>query len=136
MESDKENMDNLLPEDEGRKRKKTRLLIAIASIVVIFIIIVIIRKNGEDKDQEDQKKDDKIAEPDYKFTSIETVTLPEGIIYESHAIYSKTGHLLLIYKMENDINTTYIGVLNEDGSNLKKLWGGEWKTIMELKLME
>ena len=27
---------------------------------------------------EDQKKDDKIPEPDYKFTSIDTVTLPEG----------------------------------------------------------
>ena len=137
MESDKENMDNLLPEDEGKKRKKTRLLIAIASIIVIFIIIIIIivliRNNGEDKDQGDQKKDDEVPEPDYKFTSIETVTLPEGITYESHAIYSKTGHILLIYKMDNDINTTYIGVMDEDGSNLKKLWGGEWKNYYGTK---
>ena len=139
MELEKENMDNLLPENEGQKKKKTRLLIAIASIIIIFIIIVIIifsvRNNGEDKDQRDQKKDE-VPKPDYKFTSIETVTLPEGITYESHAIYSKTGHILFLYKMENDTNNTYIGVMDEDGSNLKKLWRGEWKNYYGNKEME
>ena len=75
------------------------------------------RDNGEDKD----------LEPDYKFTSIETVKLPEGIKYKGHAIYSKTGHIIFLYKMENDANTTYIGVMDEDGSNLKKIWSGVWK---------
>ena len=131
METGKANMDNLLPDNYTRKKKMPRLIIAIASIVVVCIIIIVIivavRNKGEDKDQRDKKKDDKVPEPDYKFTSIDTVALPEGIIYKSHAIYSKTGHVLLLYEMENDTNTTYIGVMDEDGSNLKKLWGGEWK---------
>ena len=49
------------------------------------------------------------------------------MIYDGHAIYSKTGHILLQYKMENDTNNTYFGVMDEDGSNLNKIWGGEWK---------
>ncbi|MBO6244427.1 MAG: hypothetical protein J6O41_07730, partial [Clostridia bacterium] len=43
-----------------------------------------------------------------------------------HAIYSKTGKIIFAYKKENDGNT-YIGVMDEDGTNLKQLWGGEWK---------
>ena len=35
--------------------------------------------------------------------------------------------------MENDTNTSYIGVMNEDGSNLKKIWGGEWKNYYGTK---
>ena len=63
----------------------------------------------------------------FKPTSINTVKFPEGIIYHSNAIFSKTGKILLNYKKEND-NNTYIGVMDEDGTNLKKLWGGEWKS--------
>ena len=62
----------------------------------------------------------------YKPTSINSVQIPEGIIYASHAIYSKNGKIILNYKKENDKNE-YIGVMEEDGSNLKQLWGGEWK---------
>jgi len=96
------------------------------------------KSNKENLNPEDEakKKDDKVPDPDYKFTSIETVTLPEGIIYKGHAIYSKTGHIILLYKMENETNNTYIGVMDEDGSNLKKLWEENGKIIMELKLTE
>ena len=66
----------------------------------------------------------------YKPTSINTVPIPEGIIHDSHAIYSKSGNILLIYKKEND-NNLYIGVMEEDGSNLKQLWGGEWKAYYQ-----
>ena len=121
METGKANMDNLLPDNCARKKKMAKLIIAIASIVVVCIIIIVIIVAVS------KKKDDKVPEPDYKFTSIDTVVLPEGIIYKGHAIYSKTGHVLLLYEMENDTNTTYIGVMDEDGSNLKKLWEGEWK---------
>ena len=68
----------------------------------------------------------KNSDPSYKFTSIKTVKLPENIIYDGHAIYSKTGRILFAYKKENDINT-YIGVINEDGTNLNELWSGEWE---------
>ena len=66
----------------------------------------------------------------YKPTSISTVSIPKGIIYDSHAIYSKSGNILLTYKKEND-NNLYIGVMGEDGSNLKELWGGEWKALYQ-----
>ena len=68
-----------------------------------------------------------------KFTSIETVPIPEGIIYDGHAIYSKTGHIIIQYKMENDNTNLYFGIMDEDGSNLKKIWGGEWKNYYEAK---
>ena len=65
-------------------------------------------------------------ESSYEPTSINTVKLPNGITYETHAIYSKTGKIIFVYKKENDGNI-YIGVMDEDGTNLKQLWGGEWK---------
>jgi len=74
------------------KNRRTLLNIIIASILIalaiIIIIVVVLNK--------DEQKDDRIPEPDYKFTSIETITLPEGITYEGHAIYSKTGHVILL----------------------------------------
>ena len=68
--------------------------------------------------------------PSYKPTSINTVKLPDGITYEGHAIYSKTGKIIFAYKKENDGNT-YIGVMDDDGTNLKQLWGGEWKAYYQ-----
>ena len=35
--------------------------------------------------------------------------------------------------MENDTNNSYIGVMNEDVSNLKKIWGGVWKNYYGTK---
>ena len=133
MEIRKDSMDNLHKDNEARKNKIIRNAIIIASILIILAIIIIIiaiacRKNGKNKN-----KIVKASKSNYNFTSIETVNLPEGIIYEGHAIYSKTGHILFLYKMENDTNTSYIGVMDEDGSNLKKIWGGEWKNYYGTK---
>ena len=36
------------------------------------------------------------------------------------------GHILFTYKKENN-NKTYIGIIDENGSNLKELWNGEWQ---------
>ena len=116
-------------DDKAGKNIRTLLIIIIASILIALsiIIIIVVALN------KDEQKDDRIPEPDYKFTSIETITLPEGITYEGHAIYSKTGHVILLYKMENDTNNSYIGVMDEDGSNLQKIWGGEWKNYYGTK---
>ena len=130
METGKANMDNLLQNDDASKQKKTRLIIIIASILIVCAIIIIIVVASSNKSEQ---KDDKVPDPDYKFTSIETVTLPEGIIYDGHAIYSKTGRIILQYKMENDNTNLYFGVMDEDGSNLKKIWGGEWKNYYDAK---
>ena len=40
------------------------------------------------------------------------------------------GHILFTYKKENDIKI-YIGLMDEDGSNLKELWNGEWQYYYE-----
>ena len=129
MEIKKAYMNNLPKDDKSRKKKIIRYTILIASILILcaiisIIIAIVCKKNGNEKNK---KRSIRVSKSDYKFTSIETVTLPEGITYEGHAIYSKTGHILFLYKMENDTNTSYIGVMDEDGSNLKKIWGGEWK---------
>ena len=63
----------------------------------------------------------------YEPTSINSVKLPDGIKYVGHAIYSKTGKIIFAYKKENDDGNTYFGVMDDDGTNLKQLWGGEWK---------
>ena len=118
-----DKLDNFVNNDSKSQSKKTRIFISIilAVIIVLTIIIIVAIKKGSNK---------KNSDPSYKFTSIKTVKLPENIIYENHAIYSKTGKILFIYKKENDKNT-YIGVINEDGTNLKELWSGEWKKYYE-----
>ena len=117
------NSDNLVSTDEEKEKQKEEekkckcitigIFIAIAVLTVLIGVIIIIVKTKDD-------------DFDYKFTSITTVKIPDGIIYDKHAIYSKTGRILFTYKKENDEKNTYIGVMDENGSNLKQLWGGEW----------
>jgi len=122
--------DNILSGENIVKKKKTKLIIGsdlkLAICAIIIIIIAVSLKKGGNKGQV-RTKVNKVIDSDYNYTSIETVDLPEGIKYEGHAIYSKTGYIILLYKMENDTNISYIGVMNEDGSNLTKIWSGEWK---------
>ena len=40
---------------------------------------------------------DEFQASSFKPTSINTVTIPEGVIFDSHAIYSKSGKILLTY---------------------------------------
>ena len=40
------------------------------------------------------------------------------------------GHILFTYKKENNINTN-IRIMDEDTSNLKELWSGEWEHYYE-----
>jgi hypothetical protein len=129
-------MDNILSGENVVKKKKTKLIIGsgliLAICAIIIIIIAVSLKKGGNKGQV-RTKVNKATDSDYKYTSIDTVVLPERIKYEGHAIYSKTGHIILLYKMENDTNTSYIGVMDEDGSNLKKIWEGEWKNYYGAK---
>jgi hypothetical protein len=146
--TDKEDLDNLLNDNnEIKKRKTTRIIIGVVAAVVlvaIIVIIVVVIKSKENIEEETNnneggkdKEDEKPKDPDYKFTSITTVNIPEGITYDSHAIYSKKGRILFTYKKDDD-NKTYIGVMDEDGSNLNTLWSGEWKPYYQsngLRLM-
>ena len=60
--------------DKSKKNRMTLFIIIFASILIVcaIIIIIVVALN------KDEQKDDKVPEPDYKFTSIETITLPEG----------------------------------------------------------
>ena len=128
---EQENIDNLLDdESKANQKKKTRIFIGLAILlIVVIIIIIIIIATGKSGDDEK----DKINPPSpsdqssYKPTSFEIVKFPEGIIYNGKGIFSKTGKILLSYTKQND-NNTYIGVMNSDGTNLKQLWGGIWKS--------
>ena len=119
-----DNIDSLLDDNKKLVLKKRIILIMIPliiiSIIVIIIVLVVSLKKDDDKSDSSEK---------FKF-SINTVNLPEGIIYGSHAIYSKKGRILLLYNKEND-NNTYIGVMNEDGTNLNEIWSGEWNTYYQ-----
>ena len=86
----------------------------IISIIVIIIVLVVSLKKDDDKSDSSKTLN----------FSINTVNLPEGIIYGGHAIYSKKGRILLLYNKEGD-NNTYIGVMNENGSNLNEIWSGK-----------
>ena len=66
---------------------------------------------------------------DYKPTRIDILELPKGIIYKDVAMYTPTGHVIFVYKKESDEDEKklYIGVMNDDGTNLKEIWGGIWE---------
>ena len=117
-----DNLDNLVDNNKKPSLKNKIILIIIALIIisVIVIIIVLVASSGKDDDKSDSSKKFKV--------SINTVNMPEGITYGDHAIYSKKGRILFFYYKEND-NKTYIGVMNEDGTNLTELWSGEWKAF-------
>lgn len=148
MEKDKD-IDNLLDNENSiAKKKKLRFIIfgsalVIISVIIIIIVVAVNKKDKESSDKpsdntSDDTSDETTDDLSYNYTSIETVNLPEGIIYDSHAIYSKTGRIILSYKYENGDNKTYIGVMDEDGSNLSELWSGEWKALYKsngLRLM-
>jgi hypothetical protein len=81
MEMRKNYMTNLPTDDEARKKKIIRYTILIASLLIVCAIVSIIialacKKNGGNKNK---KGNVRVSKSDYKFTSIETVTLPEGI---------------------------------------------------------
>ena len=109
--TDKEDLDNLLNDNnEIKKRKTTRIIIGVVAAVVlvaIIVIIVVVIKSKENIEEEKNnneggkdKEDEKPKDPDYKFTSITTVNIPEGITYDSHAyILRKAVFYLLIKKM-------------------------------------
>ena len=132
METEKQ-VDKMLDEEGTAKKRRTKFIILVVSclIIIVAIIIIVVAIKNKDKDDKDNTPSD---ESSYKFTSIETVNLPEGIIYDSHAIYSKTGHIILTYKNESieKENITYIGVMDEDGSNLKELWQVNGKNTIDL----
>ena len=138
METEKQ-VDKMIDEEETAKKRRTKFIILVVScliiiVAIIIIVVAIINKDKEDKDDKDSKDNTPSDESSYKFTSIETVNLPEGIIYDSHATYSKTGHIILTYKNESieKENITYIGVMDEDGSNLKELWQVNGKNTIDL----
>ena len=66
---------------------------------------------------------------DYKPTKIDILELPKGIIYKDVAMYTPTGHVIFVYKKESneDEKKLYIGVMNDDGTNLKEIWSGIWE---------
>ena len=127
---EKENLDDL--ENNGdtlNQKRKTRIIIGVAAlfvIIVAIVIIIVVTRKDEDDEKDKTIPPSPSGESSYKPSSIYSVKLPEGIIYDGHAIFSKTGKILFAYKKENEDNL-YFGVMNTDGSNLKELWHGVWK---------
>ena len=114
----------------SNKKNITIILLVGVSLFIISTIITIIcvtvtgrnKKNKPNKFYHYNISD----ESSYKPTSFQLVNLTDEIIYDGHAIFSKTGKILFAYKKKNN-DTLYIGVSNIDGTNLKVLWSGEWK---------
>ena len=116
-------IDNLISKEESSKRKKKIvLIIGIIVFVIVLITIILILTLLTKKDKTDTGS--------YKPSTIETFKLPNDIIYKDGGIFSKSGKILLAYNKEND-NSTYIAVVNEDGSNFKVLWNDTWKPIYQ-----
>ena len=119
-----DNMDNLVGNNNKADLKKKIILITIPLVVVLIIVLIIVLVVSLNKDDDKSDSSEKLK------ISINTVNLPEGIIYSGHAIYSMKGRIILYYNKEND-NNTYIGVMNEDGTNLKEMWSGQWKAYYQ-----
>lgn len=60
-------------------------------------------------------------------TAISTIPLPSSVKKLESSTYTYSGKVLLIYKTENDINTTdfwNIAVMDDDGTNFKVIFSG------------
>ena len=85
-----DNIDSLVGDNKKAVLKKRIIfimipLIIISIIIIIFILVVSLKKDDDKSDSSEK----------FKF-SINIVNLPERIIYNGHAIYSKKGRILLL----------------------------------------
>ena len=71
----------MLDEEGTAKKRRIKFIILGVSCLIIIVAIIIIVVAIKNKDKDDKDKDDKDNTPSdessYKFTSIETVNLPE-----------------------------------------------------------
>ena len=126
------NQNYLLNEGEniGQQQPKTNrksLLIGIlAAVVVIIVVVIIVVVIIVVVVVTSKKGDDDTNPPQEEMTAeVHTVnfTLPEGYTFDKQCHYLPTGRVIINYK-KNDSNDTYLGVMNDDGTDLTEVWHG------------
>ena len=99
--------EKLSPKKESKNNLKFYIIIGASVLVVaIIVVLVILLKKSDDKD-------------DLNFS---TIPLPEDIIIDD-AHYLFNGNIFICYKRNNTLDYTYFGVISDDGSNFKELYG-------------
>ena len=99
--------EKLSPKKESKNKLKFYIIIGASVLVVaIIVVLVILLKKSDDKD-------------DLNFS---TIPLPEDIIIDD-AHYLFNGNIFICYKRNNTLDYTYFGVISDDGSNFKELYG-------------
>ena len=118
FETNKEIGDTLQTENNPKRNGRIFIIIGVSIIVVVAIIVLVVLITKSDKDNSDNQETQEIK------TKLSTIPLPEGVIIDDgHYLFD--GNIFICYK-RNSTNYTYFGVISDDGSNFKELYGAEF----------
>ena len=111
LDIDKKMGETLSPEKKPKNNLKLYIIIIIASVLVVttIVVLVILLTRSDDKDNPINIK-------------LSTIPLPEDIIIDDgHYLFD--GNIFICYKRNTNNDYTYFGVISDDGSNFKELYG-------------
>ena len=111
LDIDKKMGETLSPEKKPKNNLKLYIIIIIASVLVVttIVVLVILLTRNNDKDNPISIK-------------LSTISLPEDIIIDDgHYLFD--GNIFICYKRNTNNDYTYFGVISDDGSNFKELYG-------------
>ena len=113
FDSDKEIGESLDPDKKTNSKLKLILIIVGCVILVAAIIVLIVFLTKGDKEENNIS------------VNLTTIPLPEDIIIDDgHYLFD--GNIFICYKRDSNKNFTYFGVISDDGSNFKELYGAEF----------
>lgn len=118
FETNNEIGDTLQTENNPKRNGRIFIIIGVSIIVVVAIIVLVVLLTKSKKDNSDNQETQEIK------TKLSTIPLPEGVIIDDgHYLFD--GNIFICYK-RNSTNYTYFGVISDDGSNFKELYGAEF----------
>ena len=115
FDTNKDIGESLEPKKAGGKLKLILIIGGVAILIAAIIVIVVLLTKGNKEEKNNNNIDTKLS----------TISLPNDIkIDDGHYLFD--GNIFICYKRDNYKNFTYFGVISDDGSNFKELYGAEF----------
>ena len=115
FDTNKDIGESLEPKKAGGKLKLILIIGGVAILIAAIIVIVVLLTKGNKEEKNNNNIDTKLS----------TISLPNDIkIDDGHYLFD--GNIFICYKRDNNKNFTYFGVISDDGSNFKELYGAEF----------
>ena len=112
FDTNKDIGESLEPKKAGGKLKLILIIGGVAILIVAIIVIIVLLTKGKKEEKNNNNIDTKLS----------TISLPNDIkIDDGHYLFD--GNIFICYKRDNNKNFTYFGVISDDGSNFKELYG-------------